>query len=117
MAATHTKASVFAEPFMWKFRANRKQWDIAIANHAGLGQLPRSLLSPLETRRRAGYCGCGTCCHVPKDQIQSTAILQEMRWRQELATAYVALSGQSDPRLSAYGAKWTVMLRCCDVCE
>src|SRR4249920_2416769 len=42
----HTKASVFAEPFMWKFRANRKQWDIAIANHAGPGQLPRSLLSP-----------------------------------------------------------------------
>src|SRR5215510_2488400 len=42
----HTKASVFAEPFMWKFRANRKQWDIAIANHAGPGRLPRSLLSP-----------------------------------------------------------------------
>jgi hypothetical protein len=31
---------------MWKFRANRKQWDIAIANHAGPGQLPRSMLSP-----------------------------------------------------------------------
>jgi hypothetical protein len=42
----HTKASVFAEPFMWKFRANRKQWDIAIANHADPGQLPRSMLSP-----------------------------------------------------------------------
>src|SRR5262245_58107294 len=41
----HTKASVFAERFMWKFRANRKQWDIAIANHAGRGQLPRSMLS------------------------------------------------------------------------
>src|SRR5262249_28203163 len=41
----HTKASVFAERFMWKFRANRKQWDIAIANHADPGQLPRSMLS------------------------------------------------------------------------
>jgi hypothetical protein len=41
----HTKASVFAERFMWKLRANRKQWDIAIANHAGRGQLPRSMLS------------------------------------------------------------------------
>src|SRR5579863_6305526 len=30
----HTKASAFAEPFMWKFPANRKQWDIAIADHA-----------------------------------------------------------------------------------
>ncbi len=31
---------------MWKFRANRKQWDIAIANHADRGQLARSMLSP-----------------------------------------------------------------------
>jgi hypothetical protein len=31
---------------MWKFRANRKQWDIVIANNAGPGQLPRSMLSP-----------------------------------------------------------------------
>jgi len=44
----HTRASVFAERFMWTFRANQKQWDIAIANHAGPGQLLRSLLSPLE---------------------------------------------------------------------
>src|SRR4029453_14056248 len=42
----HTKVSVFAEPFMWKFRANRKQWDIAIANHAGHGRVVLSTLSP-----------------------------------------------------------------------
>ena len=40
---------------------------------------PGHYLHPLEARRRAGYCGRGTCCHVPKDEIQSTAILQEMR--------------------------------------
>ena len=32
---------------MWKFRANRKQWDIAIANHAGPGQVLRLLLFTL----------------------------------------------------------------------
>jgi hypothetical protein len=37
-------------------------------------------LHPVEARRRAGHCGCGTCCHVPKDRSQSAAILQEMRW-------------------------------------
>ena len=25
---------------MWKLRANRKQWDIAIANHTGPGAAP-----------------------------------------------------------------------------
>src|SRR5580704_17531260 len=49
----HTKASAFAEPFMWKFPANRKQWDIAIADHAGRGRVARSTLSP---------CGSPTLC-------------------------------------------------------
>ena len=75
---------------MWKFRANRKQWDIAIANHAGPGRVLRLLLS---SRRRAGYCGCGTCCHVPKDQIQSTAILQEMRWPSHEQSSYDRIGG------------------------
>ncbi len=34
----------------------------------------------LEARRRAGYCRCRTCCNVPKDRSQSTAVLQKMRW-------------------------------------
>ena len=41
---------------------------------------PGQCIYPLEARRRAGHCGCGTCCHVPKDGSQSAAILQEMRW-------------------------------------
>src|SRR5664279_6129205 len=42
----HTKASVFAEPFMWRFPASRKQWDIAIADHADPGRLVRLMHSP-----------------------------------------------------------------------
>ena len=41
---------------------------------------PGQCFHSLEARRRAGHCGCGTCCHVPKDRSQSAAILQEMRW-------------------------------------
>ena len=41
---------------------------------------PGQCFHPLEARRRAGHCGCGTCCHVPKDKSQPAAILQEVRW-------------------------------------
>ena len=54
---------------------------------------PGYCFHPLETRRHAGYCGCGTCCHVPKDQIQSTAILQEMRWPSHEQPSYDRIGG------------------------
>ena len=31
---------------MWRFPANRKQWDIAIADHADPGRVVQSMLSP-----------------------------------------------------------------------
>jgi len=39
---------------MWKFPENRKQWDIAIATHAGRGQLPPSLLSRFGSQKPCG---------------------------------------------------------------
>jgi hypothetical protein len=54
---------------------------------------PGQCLHPLEARRRAGYCGCGPCCHVPKDQIQSTSILQEMRWPSHDQSSYDRVGG------------------------
>jgi hypothetical protein len=45
MATTH-KGECFCGAVHVEFRANRKQWDIAIANHAGPGQVLRLLLSP-----------------------------------------------------------------------
>ena len=43
---------------MWKFRANRKQWDIAIADHTGPGQLPRLMLSPFGSPTPCGLHRC-----------------------------------------------------------
>ena len=54
---------------------------------------PGQCFHPLEARRRAGYCGCGRCCHVPKDQIQSTSILQEMRWPPHDQSSYDRVGG------------------------
>src|ERR1700693_1474890 len=42
----HTEASVFAGPFISRLPASRKQWDIAIADHADPGRVARSMLSP-----------------------------------------------------------------------
>ncbi len=53
---------------------------------------PGQCFHPLEARR-AGYCGSGTCCHLPKDQIQSTAILQEMRWPSHEQSSYDRIGG------------------------
>jgi hypothetical protein len=39
-----TKASVFAEPCMWRFSASQKQWDTAIADHADPGRVGQSML-------------------------------------------------------------------------
>src|SRR6478752_3375959 len=89
----HTKASVSAEPFMWKCRANRKQWDIATANHAGPGQLPRSMLSPFGNPTPCGLLRVRNMLPRSKDQIQSTAILQEMRWPSHDQSSYDRIGG------------------------
>ena len=39
-----TKASVFAEPCMWRFSASQKQWVTAIADHTGPGRVGQSML-------------------------------------------------------------------------
>ena len=49
---------------------------------------------PLEAPRRAGHCGCGTSCHVPKDRSQLTAILQEMRWPPYDQSSYARIGGR-----------------------
>src|SRR5262249_55440117 len=54
---------------------------------------PGQCFHSLEARRRAGYCRCGTCCHVSKDQIQSTAILQGMRWPSHDQSSYDRIGG------------------------
>jgi hypothetical protein len=41
----HTKANVFAEPFMSRFPAGQRQWDIATADHADPGRVARLMLS------------------------------------------------------------------------
>ena len=42
---------------MWTFRVNRRQWDIVIANRAGLGPLPQSLPSPFGSPTLCGLLG------------------------------------------------------------
>jgi hypothetical protein len=50
----HTKASVFAELFTWRYPASRKQWDIAIADHADRGRVVLSMLLPFGSLKPCG---------------------------------------------------------------
>ena len=76
----HTKASVFAEPFMCgSLRRAGSNGVLPLPIMQILVGWPSQCIYPLEARRRAGHCGCGTRCHVPKDRSQSAAILHEMR--------------------------------------
>jgi hypothetical protein len=49
---------------------------------------------PLEARGRAGHCGCGTCCYVPKDRSQSATILQKMRWTRYGQSSSTGIGGR-----------------------